>query len=79
MISPWLPNACRYNPTCSHYAIDSLKKHGPVKGFYMAIRRILSCHQWGGWGWDPVPEKFSWRKPKAQIKRPFDEENLTNS
>lgn len=73
LISPWLPNACRYNPTCSHYAIDSLKKHGPIKGFYMATRRIFSCHQWGGWGWDPVPDSFSWKKPQAQKKRPFED------
>lgn len=73
IISPWLPNACRYNPTCSHYAIDALKVHGPIKGLYLATRRIFSCHQWGGWGFDPVPksEEFTWKKPEAQKKRPF--------
>lgn len=74
ILSPWLPNSCRYTPTCSHYAIDALKIHGPLKGLFLAIRRILSCHQWGGFGYDPVPEKdkFTWKKPDAQKKRPFE-------
>lgn len=70
-ISPWLPNACRYTPTCSHYAIDALKIHGPIKGMFLAIRRIFSCHQWGGHGYDPVPdlENFSWKKPETQKRK----------
>ncbi|MBI9068517.1 MAG: membrane protein insertion efficiency factor YidD [Salinivirgaceae bacterium] len=74
VLSPWLPNACRYSPTCSHYAIDALKIHGPIKGFFLAIRRIFSCHQWGGWGNDQVPtkENFTWKKPEAQKRRPFE-------
>ena len=73
-ISPWLPGACRYTPSCSHYALDALKTHGPFKGLYLATRRIFSCHQWGGWGWDPVPDKehFTWKKPEAQKHRHFD-------
>ncbi|WP_421921085.1 membrane protein insertion efficiency factor YidD [Marinifilum sp.] len=54
-ISPLTPSTCRYTPTCSSYAIQALKKHGPFKGAYLAIRRILSCHPWGGHGHDPVP------------------------
>lgn len=54
-ISPMLPPACRYTPTCSQYAIEAIEKHGPVKGLYLAIRRILRCHPWGGSGYDPVP------------------------
>jgi putative membrane protein insertion efficiency factor len=71
LISPWLPNSCRYTPSCSSYTIDALKVHGPVKGLYLGVRRILSCHQWGGHGHDPVPEKenFTWKKPDAQKKR----------
>ena len=74
ILSPWLPNACRYSPTCSHYAVDALKIHGPIKGLFLAIRRILSCHQWGGWGNDTVPakEKFTWKKPEAQKNRSFE-------
>jgi putative membrane protein insertion efficiency factor len=55
IISPYLPNACRYNPTCSQYAIEALKKYGVFKGTYLAAKRIGSCHPWGGSGFDPVP------------------------
>lgn len=54
-ISPMLPQSCRFTPTCSQYAIEALRKHGPVKGLYLAVRRILRCHPWGGSGYDPVP------------------------
>ncbi len=55
VISPWLPNACRFNPTCSHYGVDAFKKHGAIKGLWLTIRRIARCHPWGGSGYDPVP------------------------
>ena len=55
VISPWLGPKCRYTPTCSHYAVEALKKHGPVKGFWLALKRISRCHPWGGSGYDPVP------------------------
>lgn len=55
VISPITPPSCRYTPSCSTYAIEALKKHGPFKGLYLAIRRILRCHPWGGKGYDPVP------------------------
>lgn len=54
-ISPYLPPSCRYQPTCSTYSIEAIKKHGPIKGSWLAIKRILSCHPWGGSGYDPVP------------------------
>ena len=54
-ISPPLPPACRYTPTCSQYAIEAIKKHGPIKGTWLAIKRILRCNPWGGSGYDPVP------------------------
>ena len=57
-ISPYLPARCRYNPTCSHYSIEALKKHGLFFGSYLMVKRILSCHPWGKSGYDPVPEKF---------------------
>ena len=47
--------SCRFIPTCSEYAVQALKKHGPFKGLYLAIKRILRCHPWGGSGYDPVP------------------------
>ncbi len=55
LLSPMLPNACRYNPTCSQYAIEAVTKYGAFKGGWMALKRILSCHPWGGHGYDPVP------------------------
>ena len=54
-ISPLTPASCRYTPTCSEYAILAIKKHGPVKGGWLAIKRICRCHPWGGHGYDPVP------------------------
>lgn len=54
-VSPLLPPSCRYVPTCSQYTIEALRKHGPVKGLWLAVRRILRCHPWGGSGYDPVP------------------------
>lgn len=56
VLSPMLgPSKCRYQPTCSQYAVEALKKHGPFKGGWFALKRILSCHPWGGHGYDPVP------------------------
>jgi putative membrane protein insertion efficiency factor len=54
-ISPYLPSNCRYQPTCSHYSVEALKKHGIIKGGWLAIKRIFSCHPWGKSGYDPVP------------------------
>ncbi|MFY0644904.1 MAG: membrane protein insertion efficiency factor YidD [Bacteroidia bacterium] len=55
LISPILPATCRYTPTCSAYAMEALQKHGPLKGSWLAIKRIVSCNPWGGHGHDPVP------------------------
>lgn len=54
-ISPLTPPTCRFTPTCSQYTIEAIKKHGPIKGLILAIKRILRCHPWGGSGYDPVP------------------------
>lgn len=54
-ISPWLMPSCRYTPTCSEYAVEAIHKYGPLKGGWLAIKRISSCHPWGGHGHDPVP------------------------
>lgn len=55
MISPFLMPACRYYPTCSEYGIEAIRKYGPFKGGWLTLKRILSCHPWGGHGHDPVP------------------------
>ena len=54
-ISPYLGAACRYNPTCSQYGVEAIQKHGPFKGGWLTLKRILSCNPWGGHGYDPVP------------------------
>jgi putative membrane protein insertion efficiency factor len=53
-ISPLLGAKCRYTPTCSAYGMEAIKKYGPWKGGRMTIKRFLSCHPWGGHGYDPV-------------------------
>ena len=55
LLSPLIGPSCRFNPTCSNYAIEAINKHGPIKGFWLAIKRISKCHPWGGSGHDPVP------------------------
>ena len=58
IVSPILKTNCRYMPTCSEYSLESLKKHGLLKGCYLSCKRILHCHPLGGHGYDPVPEKI---------------------
>ena len=55
LISPILGPNCRYHPTCSQYSIEAINKYGPFKGTWLAVKRISSCHPWGGSGHDPVP------------------------
>ena len=50
-----LPPPCRYSPSCSQYAIEALGKHGTIRGGWLALKRLLRCHPWGGSGYDPVP------------------------
>ena len=54
-ISPLLPPSCRFTPTCSQYAIEAISKYGPVKGMFLAVKRLLRCRPGGGSGYDPVP------------------------
>lgn len=60
-VSPLRLPTCRFSPTCSEYAVESLKTHGAVKGSLLAIVRLLKCAPWHPGGWDPVPEHGSWR------------------
>ena len=56
-ISPFLGQNCRFDPTCSSYALQALERHGAVKGSWLAMKRIVRCHPWGGSGIDPVPPR----------------------
>ncbi len=54
--SPWVGRNCRFDPTCSAYALEALEKHGGIKGGWLAMRRVARCHPWGGSGVDDVPK-----------------------
>ena len=58
LISPLFGHSCRYLPTCSEYSIEALKQFGLIKGAFMSIKRILSCHPWGKGGFDPVKKEI---------------------
>lgn len=64
LISPVLPASCRFQPSCSGYAIQAIDRHGPFVGIWLAVVRIARCHPWGGCGFDPVPERVGlpWRR-----------------
>jgi len=63
-ISPLKPPSCRFYPTCSHYGVEAVEKHGAFKGLYLAIKRILRCHPFDEGGYDPVPDM--WPEKKTQ-------------
>ncbi|MBR5849808.1 MAG: membrane protein insertion efficiency factor YidD [Alistipes sp.] len=54
-ISPLTPPSCRFVPTCSQYALEALRRYGPLKGGWLTLKRLVRCHPWGGSGYDPVP------------------------
>jgi len=56
-LSPWIGRQCRFLPTCSDYAAEALIQHGPVRGSWLAARRLCRCHPWGGSGYDPLPPR----------------------
>lgn len=61
LLSPWIGNVCRYYPSCSHYALDALNRHGALGGSALAAWRVLRCNPWSLGGCDPVPEQAPWR------------------
>ena len=62
LLSPLLGNSCRYFPSCSEYSIQSLKTFGFLKGLYLSLKRILSCHPWSNGGFDPVKKQLKVKK-----------------
>jgi putative membrane protein insertion efficiency factor len=68
LLSPLLGPSCRYLPTCSDYALEALARHGVAIGAWLALRRILRCHPWGGLGYDPVPACQGDRVPAARAQ-----------
>lgn len=58
VISPWLPAACRFEPSCSHYALTALRRFGVLRGGYLSARRLARCHPWHAGGADPVPQTW---------------------
>ena len=57
LLSPWVGHSCRFQPTCSVYALQALERHGGIRGGWLAVRRLARCNPWGGSGFDPVPER----------------------
>jgi putative membrane protein insertion efficiency factor len=65
LVSPYMAPRCRFMPSCSEYALEALARHGPLGGSWLTLRRIVRCHPWGGFGYDPVPPDA----PGASIDR----------
>jgi putative membrane protein insertion efficiency factor len=65
LISPLYGQVCRYHPSCSAYALESVQRHGAVRGSWLAVRRLARCHPWALGGLDPVPATFTWRTAPA--------------
>lgn len=65
VISPLMPANCRYQPTCSAYAVEALTSHGPLKGGWLTLRRLGRCHPFGGFGYDPVPTRNKTTHPSC--------------
>ena len=64
-ISPFLPARCRYTPTCSQYAIEAITRFGAIKGLFLTLKRLLRCHPFGGYGFDPVPHNHHHSEKKS--------------
>lgn len=63
LLAPLFPASCRYNPSCSAYALEALRRHGALRGAWIAALRLARCHPWGDYGYDPVPDAPKSRRP----------------
>lgn len=70
VLSPWLGHHCRFQPTCSAYALEALERHGALIGGRLAARRLARCHPWGGAGFDPVPARGQSSRSNAIVATP---------
>lgn len=78
LLSPWLGSACRFEPTCSAYALDALQFHGAMIGGYLSVRRLVRCQPWCAGGHDPVPQRprlFAFLSPDVSAPGPQDTSN----
>ncbi len=69
-ISPLKPPTCRFYPSCSHYGIEAIEKHGALKGGYLTTRRLMRCQPFHAGGLDYVPDEFDWKAPLQREKPP---------
>ena len=69
LISPLLGARCRFHPSCSEYAAGAILRHGPLRGIYLGVRRVLRCHPWNSGGIDEVPEVFAWRRSPSEERK----------
>ena len=76
-VSPLTPAACRFTPTCSAYAEEAIDEHGPARGSWLALRRLLHCHPFGGAGYDPVPGPRE-RQDESEAPRGASDATRTN-
>lgn len=71
VISPFTPSSCRHVPTCSEYAVQSIRQHGPIVGSSLALSRLSKCHPWGTSGYDPVPKIIIKKYKKKGLSEKF--------
>jgi putative membrane protein insertion efficiency factor len=69
IVSPLIGPRCRFHPSCSEYAVQAIVRHGPLRGLYLAVRRVLRCHPWNPGGIDDVPVAFAWRRTTSSDLR----------
>lgn len=67
VLSPLFGDCCRFHPSCSEYMVEALTVHGAIKGTILGLWRILRCHPFGDYGYDPVPEKGKWRNEFEKV------------